>query len=55
MEELEVIKHLPKSKFLVQIHPQHLESEDNFYLFEEYCEGGTLHDMRKLRKGKPFT
>ena len=26
LQELEIIKHLPKSRHLVQIHPQHLES-----------------------------
>lgn len=42
LDELLIIQNLPKSLNLVQVHPQHLESDNNFYIFLEYCDGGTL-------------
>ena len=54
MKELEIVKHLPPSLNLVKIHQQHLESENNLYIFEEYCEGGNMAELKTNRNGKDY-
>jgi len=36
---------------LVKIYKQHLGSENNLYIFQEYCESGTLLHSRNERLG----
>lgn len=32
-----------------------MESNNNFYLFEEYCNGGNLYEQKFNRKGKAYS
>jgi serine/threonine protein kinase len=43
---LNIIKNLPDCPNLVKIHKEHFESENNLYIFQEYCESGTLIQYR---------
>lgn len=42
LKELKIIKNLPSCPNIVKTHKQHLESDNNLYIFQEYCEAGTL-------------
>lgn len=55
LKELSIIKHLPSSPNLVKIHQQHLESENNLYIFEEYCDGGNMAEFKASEAGKFLT
>jgi serine/threonine protein kinase len=51
LKELKIIKSLPDCPNLVKIHKQHLESDKNLYIFQEYCESGTLLHYRNEKMG----
>ena len=46
LKELKIIKNLPDCPNIVKTHKQHLESENNLYIFQEYCESGTLTNFK---------
>lgn len=52
LKELRIIQNLPPCPNLVRTHKQHLESENNLYIFQEFCEGGTLMNFRSERQGQ---
>ena len=55
LKELKIIKNLPDCPYIVKTYKQHLESENNLYIFQEYCESGTLATYRAEKLGAPFT
>lgn len=55
LKELRIIQNLPDCPNLVKTHRQHLESENNLYIFQEYCESGTLINYRLQRGEGPLT
>jgi serine/threonine protein kinase len=55
LKELKIIKNLPDCPNIVKTYKQHLESDNNLYIFQEYCECGTLATYRLERLGVPFT
>lgn len=55
LKELRIIQNLPPCPNLVRTHRQHLESENNLYIFQEFCESGTLMNYRSERHGSALT
>ncbi len=51
LKELRIIQSLPACPYLVKTHREHLESDNNLYIFQEYCESGTLINFR-LQRGE---
>ena len=51
LKELKIIQNLPACPNLVRTFKQHLESENNLYIFQEFCEGGTLMSIRTEKLG----
>jgi serine/threonine protein kinase len=51
------LKNLPENRNLVGVLPLQCFSERNFYIFMEYCNGGTLADEMKAKHTTktPFT
>lgn len=54
MKELRIIQSLPDCPNLVKTHKEHLESGNNLYIFQEYCESGTLINYRLQRGETPL-
>jgi serine/threonine protein kinase len=52
LRELEIIQNIPKSPNLVDTHKQHLESARHLYIFQEYCEGGSLAEYKERTNGR---
>ena len=55
LKELKIIKNLPDCPNVVKTHKQHFESENNLYIFQEYCEAGTLATFKAERLGASFS
>jgi serine/threonine protein kinase len=49
-KEINIIKKLPVNPNLVGVLPYKCYSNHNYYIFMEYCSGGTLEDLRKEKK-----
>lgn len=49
-KEINIIKNLPLHPNLVGVLPYKCYSNNNYYIFMEYCPNGTLEDLRKEKK-----
>ena len=55
LKGLKIIKNLPNCPNLVKTHKEHLESKNNLYIFQEFCDAGTLMSYRTDKFGVPLT
>lgn len=53
-KEISILRKLPQHPNLVFVEPLKCYSNNNYYIFMEFCSDGTLEDLRK-KKNNCFT